>query len=50
MCRQMASVTVNPYKEGWLEYAEEWRKLAEETEAKAELERQHDNSLHGERR
>ena len=47
MCRQMASVTVNPYKEGWLEFAEEWRKLAEETEAKAELERQHGNSLHG---
>jgi hypothetical protein len=43
-CRQMASVTVNPFKKGWLEFAEEWTKLAEETEAKAELERRHSNS------
>ena len=46
MCQQMASATVNPYKKGWLQFAEEWTKLAEETEAKAELERQHNNSPH----
>ena len=46
MCRQMALVTVNPFKEGWLEFAAEWTKLAEETEAKGELEREHNNSLH----
>ena len=40
MCRQMALVTVNPLKGGWLEFAEEWMKLAVETEAKAELERE----------
>ena len=34
-CRQMAGMTVSPYKEGWLEFAAEWTKLAEETEAKA---------------
>jgi hypothetical protein len=39
MCRQMALVPVNPSKEGWLEFAREWTKLAEETEAKAERER-----------
>jgi hypothetical protein len=46
MCRQMALVPVKPFKEGWLEFAAEWTKLAEETEAKAELEREHRNSLH----
>jgi len=35
-CRQMAGMTVSPYKEGWLEFAAEWTKLAEETAAKAE--------------
>ena len=40
MCRQMALVTVNPFQEGWLEFAVEWTKLAEETEAKARLERE----------
>jgi len=39
MCRQMAMVTVSPFKEGWQEFAAEWRKLAEETESKAALER-----------
>jgi hypothetical protein len=34
-CRQMAETTVSPYKEGWLEFAAEWTKLARETEAKA---------------
>jgi len=34
-CRQMAQMTVSPYKEGWLEFAAEWTKLAQETEAKA---------------
>ena len=37
-CRQMASVTVGPIKEGWLEFADEWTKLAREIEAKAALE------------
>jgi hypothetical protein len=40
MCRQMALATVNPFKEGWLQFAAEWTKLAAETEAKAQLERQ----------
>ena len=41
MCRQMASTTAGRHiKEGWLEFAEEWTKLAGETEAKAALERQ----------
>ena len=34
-CRQMAGMTVSPYREGWLEFAAEWTKLAQETEAKA---------------
>jgi len=34
-CRQMASVTVGPIKEGWLEFADEWTKLEREIEAKA---------------
>jgi hypothetical protein len=36
----MARITVNPFKQGWLEFAAEWTKLAQETEAKAQLERQ----------
>jgi len=40
MCRQMALVTVGPIKEGWLEFADEWAKLAQETEVKAALEQQ----------
>jgi hypothetical protein len=40
MCRQMAFVTSGPIKEGWLEFAQEWTKLARETEAKAALEQQ----------
>jgi len=35
MCRQMAGMTVSPLKDGWLEFAAEWTKLAEESEAKA---------------
>jgi hypothetical protein len=35
MCRQMARMTVSPFKEGWLEFAEEWTRLAWEQEAKA---------------
>jgi hypothetical protein len=31
-------VTAGPLKESWLEFAEEWTKLAKETEAKAALE------------
>jgi hypothetical protein len=46
MCRQLAVATVNPFKEGWLEFTAEWTKLAEETEAKATLERERSNSLH----
>ena len=38
ICRQMASVTVGPLKESWLEFAEEWTKLAKDSEAKAVLE------------
>jgi hypothetical protein len=38
VCRQMARITVSPLKDGWLEFAAEWTKLAEETEAKAALE------------
>ena len=38
-CHQMARMTVRPFKEGWLELAAEWTKLARETEAKAALER-----------
>jgi hypothetical protein len=37
MCHQMARMTVSPFKEGWLEFADEWTKLARETEAKAAL-------------
>ena len=33
VCRQMALVAVD-LKEGWLQFAEEWRKLAQETELK----------------
>jgi hypothetical protein len=28
MCHQMARMTVSPFKEGWLEFAAEWTKLA----------------------
>jgi hypothetical protein len=35
MCHQMARMTVSPFKEGWLEFADEWRKLAREQEEKA---------------
>ena len=35
MCHQMARMTVSPFKEGWLEFAAEWMKLAREQEAKA---------------
>jgi len=45
-CHQMARITVNPFKQGWLEFAAEWTKLAQETEAKAEIDREHSNSLH----
>lgn len=30
VCHQMAQMTVSPFKEGWLELAEEWAKLAQE--------------------
>jgi len=30
MCHQMARMTVSPFKEGWLEFAAEWTKLARE--------------------
>jgi hypothetical protein len=40
VCRQTALMTVSPFKEGWLELAAEWAKLAVEAGAKAELERQ----------
>ena len=39
VCHQMARTTLSPFKEGWLELAAEWTKLAQETEAKAALER-----------
>jgi hypothetical protein len=38
-CRQTALMTASPFKEGWLEFAAEWTKLAEEAEAKAAVER-----------
>jgi hypothetical protein len=31
----MADMTVSRYKEGWLEFAAEWTKLARDTEVKA---------------
>jgi hypothetical protein len=34
MCHQMARMSVSPFKEGWLELAAEWTKLAQETLAK----------------
>jgi hypothetical protein len=40
VCRQMALMTVKPFKEGWLDLAAEWAKLAREAEAKAALEQQ----------
>jgi hypothetical protein len=30
----MARMTVSPFKEGWLEFAAEWTKLAQEQEEK----------------
>ena len=33
MCHQMARMTLSPFKEGWLELAAEWTKLAREAEA-----------------
>jgi hypothetical protein len=33
-CHQMARLSVSPIKEGWLDLAAEWTKLAQETEAK----------------
>ena len=38
VCLQMARVTVSPVKDGWLELAVEWTKLARETQARAALE------------
>jgi hypothetical protein len=38
ICRQMALVTTGPLKESWLDFAEEWTKLAKERETKAALE------------
>ena len=35
MCHQMARITVSPFKEGWLEFAAEWTKLAQEERGKA---------------
>ena len=40
MCRQMALITAGPVQESWLEFAEEWAKLARDTLAKAALEQQ----------
>ena len=39
ICLQMARVTLSPVKDGWLELAAEWTKLARETNARAALER-----------
>jgi hypothetical protein len=38
ICRQMASITTGLLRESWLEFAEEWTKLANETDTKAALE------------
>jgi hypothetical protein len=35
MCHQMSRMTESPFKEGWLEFAAEWTKLAQEQEGKA---------------
>jgi hypothetical protein len=35
MCHQMARMSLSPFKEGWLELAAEWTKLAQEQEAQA---------------
>jgi hypothetical protein len=37
-CHQMARISVNPFKQVWLELAAEWTKLAQEAEAKARKE------------
>ena len=34
MCHQMARMAVSPFKEGWLEFAAEWTRLAQEQEEK----------------
>jgi len=34
ICKQMARITVSPFKEGWQELADEWTKLAREAKAK----------------
>jgi hypothetical protein len=34
-CQQVALMTVNPFREVWLELAAEWAKLAQEQEAEA---------------
>jgi len=33
-CHHMARMTLSPYKEVWLQLAEEWTKLVRETEVK----------------
>jgi len=38
-CHQMARMTLSPYKEVWLELAEEWTKLVRETEVQRSQER-----------
>ena len=35
VCHQVARMTVSPFKEGWLELAAEWTKLAQEQQAEA---------------
>jgi len=40
VCHLMARMTVSPVKDGWLELAAEWTKLARETDARAALEGQ----------
>lgn len=32
LCHQMARATVSPFKDCWLELAEEWARLAQEAE------------------
>ena len=34
VCRQMALMAAGPLKESWLEFADEWTKLAKDAEAK----------------
>jgi hypothetical protein len=42
MCHQMARMTASPFKEGWLEFAAEWTKLAREQEERQGL---HDSEM-----